>query len=177
MDPVISLILHYALALLWLSSAAYKLVRFAEFRVTMEDYRLLPPGHIVHFVAVSLPVVEFVIGLGLLIPALAVYGAAGSAALLLIYAAAMGINLARGRRHIDCGCAGPTLGQSLSGALVLRNLLLAMTSIACLAITGTRTLLWLDYVTVVAAVATLAVGYAVFNHLVANAPELARLRV
>lgn len=52
-------------------------------------------------------------------------GAALAIALLAGFALAMGINLARGRREIDCGCFQSGLRQRLSGALVLRNLLLA----------------------------------------------------
>jgi hypothetical protein len=38
----------------------------------------------------------------------------------------MGINLRRGRRHIDCGCFQSALKQTLSWVLVMRNLVLAL---------------------------------------------------
>jgi len=38
----------------------------------------------------------------------------------------MGINLLRGRRHIDCGCFQGTLKQPLRWTLVSRNALLAL---------------------------------------------------
>jgi hypothetical protein len=41
--------------------------------------------------------------------------------LLLTFAAAMSINLLRGRQHIDCGCFQNVPKQSLSWKLVLRN--------------------------------------------------------
>jgi hypothetical protein len=50
----------------------------------------------------------------------------GAAALLLLFALAMGINLRRGRRHIDCGCFQSALEQTLSWTLVMRNAVLAL---------------------------------------------------
>ena len=38
----------------------------------------------------------------------------------------MGINLRRGRRHIDCGCFQSALKQTLSWTLVMRNVVLAL---------------------------------------------------
>jgi hypothetical protein len=49
-----------------------------------------------------------------------------AAGLLLLFALAMGINLRRGRRHIDCGCFQNALKQTLSWALVMRNVVLAL---------------------------------------------------
>ena len=43
------------------------------------------------------------------------------AALLLLFAAAMAINIVRGRRHIDCGCFQSALKQTLNWILVARN--------------------------------------------------------
>jgi hypothetical protein len=44
---------------------------------------------------------------------------------LLLFALAMGVNLRRGRRHIDCGCFQSALRQTLSWTLVARNVVLA----------------------------------------------------
>jgi uncharacterized membrane protein YphA (DoxX/SURF4 family) len=177
MDPVLIIILRYALALLWVVSAAQKLMHFEEFRIALNDYRLLPTGSTAHAAAVGLIVLELATGITLLSPTYFGIGAMLGAALLLVYAAAMTLNLVRGRRHIDCGCAGPTLRQSLSYGLVFRNLVLAGGSLACLSGVATRSLLWLDYVTIPAAILVLAAFYGTFNRLVANGPDLARLRV
>jgi hypothetical protein len=45
--------------------------------------------------------------------------------LLLIFAAAMAVNIRRGRRHIDCGCGHAGLRQQLGWSMVVRNLLMA----------------------------------------------------
>jgi hypothetical protein len=87
------------------------------------NYRLLP-GALVAPVALLLPWAEIGIGLGLIVGGAAVLAPAAMA-LLLIFAAAMGINVARGRREIDCGCGRSDLRQPLGWLLVLRNLVLA----------------------------------------------------
>jgi hypothetical protein len=47
-----------------------------------------------------------------------------------LFAAAMAINLARGRTHIDCGCFDATQRQPLRWLLVARNIVLAVLLIA-----------------------------------------------
>jgi uncharacterized membrane protein YphA (DoxX/SURF4 family) len=87
------------------------------------NYRLLP-DMLVAPVAMLLPIVELLVGAALLLgnrPA-APLAAIG---LLLVFAAAMAINIVRGRRHIDCGCGHSGLRQELGWAKVGRNLGLA----------------------------------------------------
>lgn len=95
------------------------------------NYRLLP-GVLVSPVALMLPVVELGTGIALI---LGLRPAAPLAAigLLLLFALAMAINIRRGRRHIDCGCGHSALGQTLSWALVGRNLGLALLLVPALA--------------------------------------------
>lgn len=86
------------------------------------NYRILPEPLIAP-VATALPFVELALGLALLTGArVAVLPAA---ALLLAFAAAMAINIRRGRSHIDCGCGRSQLRQTLSWPLVARNAVLA----------------------------------------------------
>ncbi len=115
-DPVIATILRFALGWLFLAAAAHKLKDMIDFRTVLATYRVLPQS-IVAVVAWCIVLVEICVGLG----ALWQYAAAfvGAAALLLGYAGVMAINLARGRRFIDCGCGGAT--QPLSVGLLLRN--------------------------------------------------------
>jgi uncharacterized membrane protein YphA (DoxX/SURF4 family) len=87
------------------------------------NYRLLP-APLVGPVAWLLPVVELLVALALLVgnrPAAPLAGIA----LLLLFAAAMAINIGRGRRHIDCGCGHTGLRQHLGWRLVARNLVMA----------------------------------------------------
>lgn len=87
------------------------------------NYRLLPPV-LVAPVAAILPAAE--LAAGALMLAGTTIGAAAGIALLLLFAAAMAINVARGRSHIDCGCGRSQLRQPLSRAMVARNLALAL---------------------------------------------------
>ena len=88
----------------------------------------------------------------------------------------MAMNLYRGRRFIDCGCAGAAGHQPLSGWLVARNLLLAVLALAAMLPVQARPLVWVDAITVAAAVGAAALLYAAGNRLIANGPDLARLR-
>lgn len=87
------------------------------------NYRLLPPVLIAP-VAMVLPFAELGIG-GAMIAGWRTAAVAG-AALLLIFAAAMEINIRRGRGYIDCGCGRPQLRQPLNRLLVVRNIVLTL---------------------------------------------------
>ncbi len=92
------------------------------------NYRLLPDA-LVAPVAAGLPVAELGLGLGLIAGVfvggpLRLLGVL-AAALLVVFAAAMAVNIRRGRRSIDCGCGRSHLRQTLGWGLVSRNLALA----------------------------------------------------
>lgn len=87
------------------------------------NYRLLPQA-LVAPAATLLPGVELLVATGLLFGGAPVAPLA-AIALLLVFAAAMAINIGRGRVHIDCGCGHAGLRQSLGWGKVLRNLVLA----------------------------------------------------
>src|SRR5262249_4609965 len=95
--------------------------------------------------------------------------------LLAIFTGAIMLNLARGRREIDCGCFGPMMRQRLSGWLVVRNIALAMMVATANANPELRTLLPLDYVTIVSGGLAVVILYIVMNYLLANAPMIAGL--
>ena len=87
------------------------------------NYRLLP-SWLVGPAAMLLPPVELALGIALLLGAHWL-AALGAMALLLVFAAAMAVNIRRGRSQIDCGCGRSQLRQPLSWLLVARNALLA----------------------------------------------------
>lgn len=102
------------------------------------NYRLVPET-LVAPVAALLPLVELGLGLGLIASVLTGGTlhllALPAAALLLVFAWAMAVNIRRGRRAIDCGCGRSQLRQPLSWGLVARNGVLA-TLVAIHAIPG-----------------------------------------
>ncbi len=175
LDPTIAVTLRLFLSLLFLMSALHKMRSFVRFRETVLDYRLLPPA-LAGVASVGILGAELGIAAVLLPPSTAGIGLVGAAALLGTYGAAIGINLSRGRRHIDCGCVGPALRQSLSEWLVVRNGGLVTLALAGLAPVTSRPLGWIDLVTIAGGVAVLAATYGSVNQLIGNAPELARLR-
>jgi hypothetical protein len=173
MDPVLDLTFRAGLALLFAVAALHKLRDPRGFTATLADYRLLPDG-IAGVAGIMLVGTELAVVVALVIDRRA--GLAGAAALLVLYAGAMAINLVRGRRHIDCGCAGPAARRSISGPLVGRNVILAALALAALAPVVPRQLLWIDGVTIVAATVALAACWAAMDRLLALAPGLARMR-
>ena len=174
-DPVIPLVVTLALALLWFVAAAQKLRGFAVFVTVLADYRLVP-RRATRACAGAVIGLELALGICLLIPVLRSLALAGSALLVALYAVAIAVNLFRGRRFIDCGCMGPVGQQSLSGALVARNLLLAFVALAAMLPVQGRALVWFDAIAVTAAVCAAALLYAAINRLIAAGPDLARLR-
>ena len=174
-DSVIPLVIALSLALLWIAAALFKLRGFEVFSVVLADYRLVPE-RVVHACAAAVIVLELGLGLGLLVSATRGIALIGSALLLATYAAAIALNLYRGRRFIDCGCMGPVGHQPLSAWLVARNLLLAVLALVAMLPGQGRALVWFDAITVPAAIAVAALLYAATNRLVANGPELARPR-
>lgn len=112
--------------------AAQAKLRHSELLVgVIANYRLLPSA-LVAPVAAVLPWLEFAVGIGLMLGG-AWLLAPVAIGLLLIFATAMGINIVRGRREIDCGCGRSDLRQPLSWLLVGRNLALAALLALCLA--------------------------------------------
>lgn len=148
--------------LVFVLAAVGKLRHAAVFPAVVANYRLLPAAAVAP-AAMVLPWLELVTGLALIAgerrvaPALA-------AALLLVFAAAMAINLRRGRSHIDCGCGTATLRQPLRRALVVRNVVLAV-AVATVPFGGD--LLAAERVIAVAAGAVLFLLYLLLNALLA----------
>lgn len=174
-DPVIAAVACTASAAIFAGSATMKFVAPAEFRGAVENYRIVPEW-MAGAIAWIVPVLELA---GAAAMMLAASRGAGSMLLLLLIAAfsgAIAINLARGRREIDCGCFGPLLRQRLSGWLLARNGLLALLIVVSDLPRDSRPLSPLDYATVISAAATFVILYAAANYLIANAPTSAALR-
>ena len=110
--------------LVFLLAAVQKIRHWQLLPGVIGNYRLLPRWA-VGAAATFLPSVEMLVAIALLSGQLDTRPAMAGIALLLVFAAAMAINIRRGRSHIDCGCGQEFLAQHLSWALVARNLALA----------------------------------------------------
>ena len=122
-DPVVG-----ASALLFVSAvvggaALHKLRDRVTFRETVRDYRLLPDA-LAATGALLIVVTEISAVCLMLVPPTRSVGALLAGALLVLYAGAIAINLARGRTEIDCGCSWGAGGQGISAWLLLRNAVL-----------------------------------------------------
>jgi Methylamine utilisation protein MauE len=123
--PEVTIAIRTLVALVYLAAAFGKMRHWPVFQGVISNYRLLP-DFLVAPVAYVLPPVEALLGATLLLGLAFPWPEVGAAALLLLFAAAMGINLRRGRRHIDCGCFQSALKQTLSWNLVVRNVVMAL---------------------------------------------------
>ncbi|MEQ8493000.1 MAG: MauE/DoxX family redox-associated membrane protein, partial [Gammaproteobacteria bacterium] len=147
LDPVLQLTALAALALVFASAAWHKLRDLLAFELALEAYALLP-GWLLRPFARALPLAELTAVALLLFAPTRGAGSVLALALLALVTGAVALNLLRGRTDVGCGCGGIEDEQTLSWALVARNLLLALLGATGLAATTPRALLWLDYLSV-----------------------------
>ena len=169
-DPVWSFALRAGLAWLLAAAALAKLRDLRAFAAAVAGYRLLPAA-LAAPAALAFALAELGLAAALWLPAARAPAAFGVASLLCVYALAIAVNLARGRRDIDCGCGGPLGRQNLSEALVLRNLLLAGAALASALPVTPRALGGLDALTLAAAVSAAAALYAASSTLLRVSPR------
>ena len=149
LDPVFPSLARLGLAILFFAAALHKTRDMTRFAETVGNYRVLP-AWLAGGGARALAASEAGTGAFLLVPALDPVGAFAALGLLGLYSGVIGINLARGRRHIDCGCLGFGEKQSISGWLLVRNAGLAVLPLVLLAPIGPRPLAWLDFFSIAA---------------------------
>src|SRR5579862_6991362 len=156
-DPAVGALLAGALALLFVSAALHKLRGLARFAADLRAYRVLPEGAAA--LAWVLPLLELTVGAGLLVRSSRRGACAAGAALLLVYAIAIAINLLRGRRDLACGCGGPDDRRPIAAWMVWRNLALAALLGALLLPWGARSLGGADALTIGAGTIVTALLY------------------
>jgi methylamine utilization protein MauE len=93
----------------------------AGVRQAVVDFAL--PARFAVPVATVLPLAELYIAGLLLVPPLAVWGAAGAAVLLMLFTIGVAVALARGTRP-DCHCFGQLRVAPVNGATVAHNVVL-----------------------------------------------------
>jgi hypothetical protein len=174
-DPVIDVVLRASLAVLFAAAATHKVRDPRRFRATIAEYRLLPAA-LATPAALVLVGCEVAVAAALVAPGWRAAGLLGAAALLALYGGAVAVNLGRGRRDLDCGCAGPAMRRPIGGWLVARNAVLAAAALAGLGPLAMRPLGWIDALTILGGTATLAALYASADRMLANLPALARVR-
>jgi len=175
-DPVVSHVLAATLALVFALAAWHKLRDLGAFASAVAGYEILP-ARLVPAAAGVLAIVEATAAALVFAAPARTIALATLVALLVLYAGAMGIALARGRRELDCGCFVPAHRRPVGPELVLRNVVLALLGAFALLPATPRALGALDAATVVAGVATGLLLLAAVDQALANAPGLRALRV
>ena len=130
--PEAGIAIRVMTSLVFASAAVGKMTHWLAFEGVVANYRLLPESA-VRPIARVLPPLELALGLGLLVgrPRTPVFESVAGV-LLVLFAAAMAVNLLRGRRYIECGCFQSAMRQTLRWALVIRNCVLALLCVALL---------------------------------------------
>jgi hypothetical protein len=163
-DPVIDITIRGAFALLFALAAMEKLHDRETFQIQLEEYQLVPKG-LLPAAGMAIILVEVAIAIALLIQD-SFYGVMMGCALLAVYASAILINLIRGRTWMDCGCLG-SAGEGLSYWLVTRNLVMLAALMILLLPTIERTLVWLDYFSILFTLFGTSLAYVILNTLLA----------
>jgi hypothetical protein len=171
-DPIAVGAIVGALALVLFTAAWHKLSEPDSFSGALAGYRILPQWAVIP-VARVLPVVEAVLGVGILLPITRRFALPVLAVLVVVYALAIAVNLGRGRRNIDCGCGGER--HPVSWGLVVRNLVLATAAILASRPIRDRTVDWFDTTTLVLGVLAFYGLYLMADELLRQASRLAQL--
>jgi hypothetical protein len=175
LDPAVGLLLVATFALLFGSAAVHKLRDWRRFDEIFAAYGLVP--------AISrwrlswlVPALELAVAVGLLADVSRPYAVFAGCVLLVAYASAIGINLRRGRRDLACGCGGPDERRPIAPWMVWRNVVLALGLVSTLVPWTGRTLVFMDAVTVIFGLLTLALIYLCIDQLMGYVQRATHLR-
>jgi hypothetical protein len=174
-DPAVAALIDACGAVLFLSAALHKLRDPRHFQGVLLAYRLLPRWSVAAF-ALLIPLLEIVVAAGLLAAPWRIEAAAGALALLGAYAAAIAINLARGRRDLDCGCGAPQERRPIGLWMIWRNLILAAAFGCTLLPWSGRPLEVVDLITIAFGAVNCILIYLCVDRLLATASRVAAQR-
>jgi hypothetical protein len=123
----------------------------------VREFVLLPVSAVAGGAALGVGVLA--VALLVLMPATRTSGALGAIVLLTLYSVAIAVNLGRDRRSIDCGCGALGARQPISEWLLVRNAVLGLAAWTMVYPTATRPLVWMDWLTIVGAIAVLGCAW------------------
>ncbi len=165
-DPAVGALLASAFALLFAGAALHKWIDPERFAAAFRAYEVVPPPLL--WLSRIVPVLELAVAAALLPRAARSGAAALGMALLITYAAAIAVNLARGRRDLDCGCGGALERRAIGPWMVWRNLVLAALLAVLLLPWGPRPLIAVDALTIAVGTAVTALLYMTLDALLAR---------
>ncbi|KQW76042.1 hypothetical protein ASC89_24330 [Devosia sp. Root413D1] len=154
--------------LIFARAALHKLGDFTTFTGFVADYQVVSERQVAP-VSMALAAAEVVVVATAFLPGLQPLGSVVAIGLYLLYATAIGLNVARGRDRVECGCGGAV--QPLSWTLVARNFVLA--AIAAIGLAGPISALSVaEAVTAIVSGFTLFVGYQLVEQIMANFTQM-----
>jgi hypothetical protein len=165
-DPAVASLITVCAGLLFLVAALHKLRDVRRFSEIFAAYGVFPVA-LGRCLAPVVPALELAVAVGLLFDNLRAPSLWIGVALLLTYATAMAVNLARGRRDLDCGCAGPNDRRPIAAWMVWRNVGIAILLSAVLLPWSDRPFALTDGVTVGFGTACCALVYLCLDRLLA----------
>jgi putative oxidoreductase len=130
-DRRIVILCQLAIGLVFLFAAMTKIGDAAGFATQIHHYRLLPFG-LENLTAITLPWIELLAALAILLRLEPRVGSAASAGLMVVFIVAVGLAVARGL-DIECGCFGTADAGHVGGMKLLENTgFLALALVGCL---------------------------------------------
>jgi len=176
LDPAFGYLIVAGAALLLAAAGGHKLRNLSLFTEVIAAYGVLPEAW-ARGSAAFIPCIEIAIAASLLWAPSRPWAAAAAMGLLLGYAAALGVNLVRGRRELDCGCGTSGNRRPIAAWMVWRNLFIALALGITVLPWNARPLGAADLLTVMGGLAVGAVLYAAIDQLLGEvAPQARRLR-
>jgi Methylamine utilisation protein MauE len=166
-DPAIAILVVACTMLLFAAAALHKLRNLRRFGEIFAAYGLLPLP-LQRLVARAVPLLEAAVAVGLPFEASRMAAAFVGIVLLLAYAAAIGVNLRRGRRDLACGCGGPDDRRLIAGWMIWRNIGIAVLLAAAMLPWSPRSLVVTDAVTIGFGTATCALVYLCLDRLLGH---------
>jgi len=170
-DPAIAVLIIACTAVLFAAAAVHKLRDLRRFAEIFSAYGLLPLPAAMRLSRI-VPVLEAAVAAGLLLDATRTPAAYVGIGMLLAYAAAIGVNLMRGRRDLACGCGGPDDRRPIAGWMVWRNMLIATLLILPVLPWSPRPLVATDGVTIGFGTATCVLVYLCLDRLLGRTGRL-----
>ncbi len=166
-DPTVGYLIVFGIALLFALAGSHKLRNLAVFTEVFCAYRVLPEP-LARRSAWIIPAAELAIALTLPWQAGRPWALVAAIGVLIAYASGIALNIARGRRELDCGCGANGHRRSIAPWMVWRNLILAFAlGIAALPWSA-RPLGGLDVLTLLGGLAAAALLYAAIDRLLGD---------
>ena len=119
--PLLVLTARLVLASVFLVAGAAKLLDRAGSRTSLRDFGV--PALLVPVFVWLLPIAELACAVLLLVPALALWGALGAAAMLAAFTLGISVSLLRGRKPV-CHCFGQLSSEPVGSSTLVRNVAL-----------------------------------------------------